>query len=112
VFDPRFFERSAQMLSDEGMTLVALEQASKPMSDAYQLFFEAVTSTRIEHPNDPVLNAHVRATAAELTDRGWRVRKLKQGGHKIDATVASVMAAYRAEHDQPAEEWPLIQVLV
>jgi phage terminase large subunit-like protein len=111
-FDPRFFERSAQMLSNEGMTVVSLEQSSKAMADAYQGLFEAVTSGRIEHPNDPVLNAHVASTAAELTDRGWKVRKLKQGGHKIDALVAMVMATYRAETAKPRHEWPLIEILL
>jgi phage terminase large subunit-like protein len=94
------------------MTVVSLEQSSKAMADAYQGLFEAVTSGRIEHPNDPVLNAHVASTAAELTDRGWKVRKLKQGGHKIDALVAMVMATYRAETAKPRHEWPLIEILL
>jgi phage terminase large subunit-like protein len=54
-----------------------------------------------------VLTAHVRATAAEQTDRGWKVRKLKSS-MRIDATVAAVMAHYRAEFAADASILPLV----
>jgi phage terminase large subunit-like protein len=96
AYDPRFFERSAQMLSDEGLTVAPLNQGSQPMADAYQAFYAAVSAGTLSHDGDDVLTAHVRATAAEQTDRGWKVRKLKSS-MRIDATVAAVMAHYRAE---------------
>ena len=36
------------------------------------------------------------ATAAEKTDRGWKIRKIRQS-QRIDATVAAVIASWRAE---------------
>jgi phage terminase large subunit-like protein len=96
LYDPRFFERSAETLSDEGLTMVTMQQNSSEMGDAYQAFYAAVGEGRIRHVGDPVLNAHVLATAAEKTDRGWKVRKLRQS-QRIDACVASVMACWGAE---------------
>jgi phage terminase large subunit-like protein len=95
VYDPRFFERSAQSLSDEGLTVAPFEQSSKLMGDACQLFYRAARQGMLAHDGDPVLAAHVEATAAEQTERGWRIRKLRSS-QKIDACVASVMAHARA----------------
>lgn len=95
VYDRRFFERSAEILSDEGLMLVELEQSSSRMADAYQGFYQDVLDGNVAHPGDPVFTAHVMATAAEKTDRGWKVRKMRQS-QRIDATVAAVMACYRA----------------
>ena len=39
------------------------------------------------------LASHVLGAAATMTDRGWRVSKVRQS-QKIDALVASVMAIY------------------
>jgi hypothetical protein len=45
-----------------------------------------------------VLTAHVAAAARTMTDRGWRVSKLKQTS-PIDALAAVVLAAYFAAQD-------------
>lgn len=95
VFDPRFFERSAQALSSEGLTVAPLHQSSAAMADAYQEWFASASERRLVHNGDPVLAAHVEATAAKKTDRGWRVSKIDQT-KRIDACVASVMATWRA----------------
>lgn len=104
VFDPRFFERSAQTLSGEGLTVAPLHQSSAAMADAYQEWFASAQERRIVHDGDPVLAAHVEATAAKKTDRGWKVSKIDQS-KRIDACVASVMAHWRAwrsvsEHEE------------
>jgi phage terminase large subunit-like protein len=95
VYDPRFFERSAQQLSDDGLMVAPFEQASKLMHDACHGFYRACRQGQITHDGDPVLAAHVDATAAEQTERGWRIRKLRSS-QKIDACVAAVMAHSRA----------------
>jgi len=104
VFDPRFFERSAQTLSAEGLTVAPLHQSSAAMADAYQEWYASAQERRIVHDGDPVLAAHVEATAAKKTDRGWKVSKIDQS-KRIDACVASVMAHWRAwrsvnEHEE------------
>lgn len=96
LYDPRFFERSAQTLSGEGVTCVMLPQNSASMADAYQAFYQGLLEGRIRHGGDKHLTAHVMATAAERTDRGWKVRKMRQS-QRIDACVAAVMAVYGAD---------------
>lgn len=100
VFDPRFFERSSEDLARAGLTVAPLHQSSATMADAYQAFYAAAREGKVSHTGDPVLAAHVEATGAELTERGWKVRKLREG-HKIDACVAAVMAHSRAARHQP-----------
>lgn len=95
VFDPRFFERSAQTLAGEGLVVAPLHQSSAAMADAYQEWYASAQERRIIHDGDPVLAAHVEATAAKKTDRGWKVSKIDQS-KRIDACVASVMAHWRA----------------
>jgi phage terminase large subunit-like protein len=95
VFDPRFFERSAQTLSGEGLTVAPLHQSSAAMADAYQQFYASAQERRLVHDGDAVLAAHVESTAAKMTDRGWRIQK-KDQSKRIDACVASVMATWRA----------------
>ena len=66
------------------------------MADAYQAFYAAVMEARLCHAGGRTLTAHVMATAAEKTDRGWKIRKIRQH-QRIDATVAAVIAVYRAD---------------
>lgn len=100
AYDPRFFERSAQELDELGFTVVEFPQNGAPMADAYQAFYDAVGEQQTVHDGDPVLAAHVGACVAVMTDRGWKVRKLKSTeggpGHRIDWLVAAVMARSRA----------------
>jgi hypothetical protein len=58
-----------------------------------------------------VLSAHVAAAAGTMTDRGWRVSKLKQT-NPIDALAALVLATYFAAQNKSSvyEERGLIFV--
>jgi phage terminase large subunit-like protein len=58
--------------------------------------FGGIVEGRLRHPDDPVLNAHVRAAIARDTPRGWRIDKAKSR-RNIDAVVALAMAVERAE---------------
>ena len=93
AYDTRFFERSAALLDREGLLLAELAQNSQAMADAYEEWWQAVLAGRVAHPANPVLTSHVLETAAERTDRGWRVSKMRQH-RKIDAHVAAIMAHY------------------
>lgn len=100
VYDPRFMERSAQILSEEhGMIVAPINQSSVVMLRAYQSWYQAVQEGRIAHDGDRVLEKHVTSTAAVAAEGGWKIRKLRQS-HRIDAHVAAVMAHSRAEHDR------------
>lgn len=95
-YDPRFFERSAQVLDGEGVTMVTMPQNSATMADAYQLFYSMIGEGEIVHAGDsPEFAAHVLHAGAQKTDRGWRVSKMKQR-QRIDALVAAVMGTYGA----------------
>lgn len=95
VYDPRFFERSAEMLSRDGLLLAPVEQSSRRMAEAYAAFYLAANERRIAHDGDAVLSAHVEATNAAMTDRGWKISRQRK--QRIDACVAAVMANWRAE---------------
>ena len=96
AYDPRFFERSAEILERAGLTVVEFLQASAPMADAYQRFYQAAHEHRLTHDGDPIFAAHVEATAADKSERGWKICKLKSSQH-IDACVAAVLAHGRAQ---------------
>lgn len=109
VYDPRFFEHAAQHLSDQGMLVADLNQGSAAMADAYQAFYDSIGQGTTVHDGDPVLAAHVTACVAHMTDRGWKVRKLRSSegapGARIDALVAAVMARYRAARKAERRSW-------
>lgn len=94
AYDPRFFERSAQLLAGD-LVMVPMHQQSGPMADAYQEWYASILERRLVHSGQAVLTAHVMATAAQQTERGWRVSKIRQN-QRIDALVASAIAVYRA----------------
>jgi phage terminase large subunit-like protein len=95
AYDPRFFNRSAELLTANNLTMVEFLQASAPMADAYQSFYQAALEGTLTHNGDEIFAQHIEATAADKTERGWKVRKLKSS-QQIDATVAAVLAVARA----------------
>jgi phage terminase large subunit-like protein len=108
IYDPRFFERSAQALADEdgpGDDRARAELEGDGRRVQRVLHGRRRRTNRASERRG--VERHVRGTAAELTDRGWRVRKLQQS-QKIDALVAMVMASYRARQ-APAVAVPLIE---
>src|SRR5262249_36573870 len=77
AYDPSYFGRSAQLLEREGITTVEFQPASAPMRAAWQGLYQAAKEGTITHNGDPVFTAHVEAAAAERSEHGLRVRKLK-----------------------------------
>lgn len=98
AYDPHFFVGSAQRLEKQGHTVVEYLQASRPMAEAYQLFYQLALEGKLAHNGDPILTAHIENTAAHKTERGWKLSKLKN--HHIDATIAAVLATARAHTHQ------------
>ena len=101
VYDPRFFERSAQNLAMVGVPIAPVDQASRLMQQAYADFYLACKEERIRHDGDAVLAQHVESTMAVMTDRGWKISRHKQ--RRIDAMVATAMATWRAMNNQRAD---------
>ncbi len=98
AYDPSYFGRSAETLEQEGFTMVEFLPFSAPMRAAWTAFYQAALEGTITHNRDPVLTAHVDAAAADRTESGWKVRKLKST-NRIDALAAAVIAHARAQHD-------------
>lgn len=105
-YDPRFFEASSQRLDDEGIVMVNMPQNSATMANAYQTFYSMMSEGQLVHAgNDEVFTQHVLSTGAVLSDRGWRVSKMRQT-QRIDALVAAVMATYGAAVQSEAQVVP------
>ena len=101
VFDPAYFARSAELLSERGLLVAAIDARSRAMRDGYSQFYEAVNSHTLVHDGDPVLASHVVSAAASIDEWGaWKVRKAKRS-RKIDGLVASVIAHSRAVLAKP-----------
>jgi len=94
VYDPRFFDVIAMGLKEAGIRCAPIAQNSAQMADAYQSFYIGCREGRVVHDGDKVLAEHVESTLAKKTERGWKLSKL--GDNRIDATVSSCIAYWRA----------------
>ena len=101
VYDPRFFERSAQTLAASGMTVAPVDQSSRRMLEAYAEFYNACGERRLIAPRDLVVAQHVESVIGVMTEKGWKISRLRL--QRIDACVAIAMAAWRANLDVTTE---------
>lgn len=100
AYDPAYFARSAQVLEDEGLPMVAWPQGAARMVPACQTAYQLVCDRSVAHDNDPVLTDHVLSAQPRDVDGGWRLSKGKSR-RPIDACIALVMAVAAAA--APAE---------
>lgn len=96
VYDRWSFERSAQILSDEGLYMVEFPMTNERTVPASTRLFEAIVERRIAHDGDPILAAHVAGGATRETERGWRLAKGK-ARRPIDALIALMLAFSQAD---------------
>ena len=95
AYDPAFFQRSAEAMSDEGFIMVEFSQSTARMVPACGTLYEMIVNQKIAHENHPVFNDQVLSAAQRSTDMGWRLSKGKSK-RKIDAAIALAMAVDRA----------------
>lgn len=100
-YDPWNFERSAQMLSGEGLTMVEYPQNDSRMVPASQCLHDVVVEGKIAHDGDPILRRHILSAIADQKARGWRLSKPKGSLRKIDAAIATAVAVYMAQAADP-----------
>lgn len=102
VYDPAFFERSAEILSDEGMNMVTFAQSAQRMIPACGNAYEMIVAKKVAHDGSPMFTDQVLSAAQRMSANGWTLSKGKSK-RKIDACIAMVMALDRATR-KPSEE--------
>lgn len=90
VYDRWSFERSAQILSDEGLLMLEHPMTNARTVPATVKLLEAIKTGQIVHDGDPILAAHVAAGVAKSTERGYRLTK--KATNPIDALMALLIA--------------------
>jgi len=111
--DPRFLERTRQVLEADGLSVEEVPQSDSRMVPASQSLYELVVQGNVEHEGGPAFTRHIEsAVAREAFSGGWRLSK-GRSRKKMDAAVAAAMAAHIAVQERgrvPAAE-PRILVL-
>jgi len=95
AFDPAYFQRSAEALSDDGLPMVEFPQSGSRMIPACGNAYEMIVNRKIAHDGSPTFTDQVLSAAQRMTDTGWRLSKGKSK-RKIDACIAMVIALDRA----------------
>jgi phage terminase large subunit-like protein len=96
LYDPWRFQRSAEILGEEGLPVVEFPQSPERMANASENLFRLIETGMLAHDGDPVLRAHVVAGVTKQTERGWRLVKDPKLARPIDALIALAMAALPA----------------
>jgi phage terminase large subunit-like protein len=95
AYDPAYFQRSAEALSDDGLPMVEFGQSAARMIPACGNAYEMIVNNKVAHDGSPTFTDQVLSAAQRMTDTGWRLSKGKSR-RKIDACIAMVMALDRA----------------
>lgn len=105
LYDPAFFEDSAQELEGEGLNLVEYPQTDSRMIPASQTFYTLILEQSVAHDGDPALKRHIGNVVADQKPRGaWRISKPRGSRKKIDAAVSSAIAVWHAQQPEPEEQ--------
>lgn len=110
AFDPWRFKAQALDLQDRGVRVVEFPQSVDRMVPASERLYAAIVEGRLRHPGDKVLTAHVRATAALPTPRGWRIGRRTVRAQN-DGAIALAMAVDRAEAAKGAGTFSVVGYL-
>jgi phage terminase large subunit-like protein len=95
AFDPAFFQRSAEMLAEDGFPMVEFPQSPQRMIPACGNLYELIVNRKLAHDGSPVFSDQVLSAAQRMKDNGWTLSKGKSK-RKIDAVIALAMATDRA----------------
>ena len=95
AYDPAYFQRSAEMLLDDGLPMVEFPQSRARMIPACGNAYEMIVNRKVAHDGAPQFVDQVLSAAQRMTDEGWRLSKGKSK-RKIDAAIALCIALDRA----------------
>ena len=105
VYDPAYFQRSAEHLADSGLNMVEFPQSSARMIPACGHAYSLIINHTVLHDGAPTFTDQVLSAAQRQTDQGWRLSKGKSK-RKIDACIALIMALDRATSRQTPTSSP------
>lgn len=95
--DPYRWQRSLQVLGQEGLPVTEFPQSAARMTPATTGLHEAVTNAQVTHSGDKSLTEHVLNAVVTEDSRGTRIHKRsKNSARRIDLAVCAVMAWSRA----------------
>lgn len=107
AYDPAYFQRSAEALLDDGLSMVEYPQSGQRMVPACGHAYELIVNRKILHDGTATFTDQVLSAAQRVTDNGWRLSKGKSK-RKIDACIAMVMALDRATTKTKPQEQPQV----
>jgi len=107
AYDPAYFQRSAEILSDDGLPMVEFPQTGSRMIPACGNAYELIVGAKVVHSNSPTFTDQVLSAAQRMAENGWRLSKGKSK-RKIDACIAMVMALDRANWKPRSQDSPNI----
>lgn len=105
IYDPMRFDESAELLEDEGFTMIEFPQTNQRLVPSSQALYSAIMGTDdeepvIRHDGDPVLRAHVLAMGEKTIGEEWRFSKARSK-KVIDAGMTLVMGIKAARQPPP-----------
>lgn len=112
AYDPWRFDRSAELLIDEGIPMVQFPMSNERVVPASNDLYEAICAGELAHDGDPILAAHIAAGATKDTERGWRLVKREGRRKQIDALMALVIAFARASAGESTSVYEEREMLV
>ena len=90
AYDPAFFERSAQVLLDNGVPMVNFPQSHSRMIPACGNAYDLIVNKKVIHNATATFTDQVLSAAQKTTDSGWRLSK-GRSKRKIDGAIAMVI---------------------
>lgn len=110
-YDPMLFERSAQVLRDDGLNMLEYPQSELRMTEASQRLFELVKGGLLVHDGDEVMRRHIRSTAVKETNRGWRMTRSSGTRRPNDGAIAGAIATLEATRGIALDDWDTVPQL-
>lgn len=110
VCDPFRWQRSMQVLADEGLPIVEWPtNAVGRIVPAWQRFYDAAMDEQLHHDGDVRLARHMANMVLKRDSRGARpTKESKTSGRKIDLGIAAVIAYDRATRAEAPDAPPMI----
>jgi phage terminase large subunit-like protein len=110
VFDPYRWQRTMQVLEDEGLPIVEFPTNSVArMAPAWKRFYDAVLDEALTHDGDPRLARHIENMRLKIDAQGVRpVKEHKSSSRHIDLGICAVGAFSQAAVAPAPEVVPMV----